>query len=1097
MSPILVLCVVGVNAEAQATGTIVGAVTDQSGAVVPNVTITVLNKDTGISRTLTANSEGLYSAPALASGKYEVRAEMQGFRTVVRDADVQTGGTTSVNLVLPVGSTQEQVTVEAASAQINYESHTVQGVIQRSAIQDIPLNGRSFLQLATLQPGVTITSNSTSTYNSLVSVTTLGQAKAVYTVDGGNIVNQVLGSWNAVNLNMSQELVQEFQISSVNFDLASGITPGGVINVVSRSGSNDFHGSAYFYFRDHHMSAYPALRRPCDPSSGGLTRAACIDPAQKSTLDRLSDPFFARRNPGLWVGGPILKDRLFFFFNLEKYNQEQVNIVQMDLASLQPLNTINQSPYSALWPSVRLDYRISPKHTAFLRYTHDGNTGVGGAQTYQYSFYTHNYNYSDQYIIGITSSLTPTLVNDFRVPYHYFYENTGLVDPALCQSPCVGGGFPSIFSMVGSGTFMAGEYYGAPQVHISKSFQLIDSLNWQKGPHRLRFGFDWEHMNNFYYPVNTCNQVCLGVYSPEQVRTLATPAQLATYFPNLPVKVATNQDLLNLPVSNTAAAYYSGVGIGDGTWPGPYNRDSNRINDRPALFFTDTWKLRPNLTFNLGLRWVMESGLFNSDLPRPQFLAPILEGQTGGVPYGLGAPQPNLKNFSPSAGFAWSPGKSGKTVIRGGAGIYYDTMQQYQRWRDSGLAGPAGNGRLVLAASILTNEFPGIFNVSTGQPLSVGASLPISQLTNMTLGQFLDIYHHQVGPLTQKYTPTPPTSGPYTVSGIDLAKQGLEIYPSSFPVAHSYQTSIGVQRDLGHDFVITVDFARRLGTHVYIGETDLNRYSRYINGVNTPVIPKCPASVAPVNYTPAMECSSGPITMWNPEGRSAYDGLLVNLQKRMSKRYQLNASYAFQKSVGITIVDLDNYFEGYGPTLARHNLTVAGVADLPWGFSLSLNSQFISRDPVNPVIPGVDLTGSGITNLPITIVAPGLSYGCFNQGCGKGDLAQAVDYFNANYAGKKEARGATIPKTPTLPSSYDLGRPTITQDFRLTKTFAVKERYKFQVFLEAFNAFNIANLTGYSFTLTSAAFGQPTQRSGQTFGSSGPRALQVGGRFSF
>jgi hypothetical protein len=194
---------------------------------------------------------------------------------------------------------------------------------------------------------------------------------------------------------------------------------------------------------------------------------------------------------------------------------------------------------------------------------------------------------------------------------------------------------------------------------------------------------------------------------------------------------------------------------------------------------------------------------------------------------------------------------------------------------------------------------------------------------------------------------------------------------------------------------------------------------------------------------------------------------------------------------------MDNYFQGYGPTLARHNLTVAGVADLPWGFSLSLNTQFISRDPVNPVIPGVDLTGSGITNLPITIVAPGLSYGCFNQGCGKDDLAQAVDYFNATYSSKKEARAANIPKIPTLPSSYDLGRPIITQDFRLTKTFAVKERYKFQVFGEAFNAFNIANLTGYSYTLTSAAFGQPTQRSGQTFGSSGPRALQVGGRFSF
>lgn len=1079
------------------TGIIVGTVTDQSGAVIQNATVTITNKGTSIARAVTANADGLFSAPVLPSGEYDVRVEMQGFRTVVRDATVQTGETTTVNLSMSLGSTQEVVTVEAASAQINYESHAVQGVIQRQSIEELPLNGRSFLQLAALQPGVTISAGSTSTYNALIYVTTLGQAKSSMTVDGGIINNEVLGSWNSVSQNFSQELVQEFQLSSVNFDLSTGNSVGSGINIVTRSGSNAFHGSGYFYFRDHNMAAYPGLKRPCDPSNAGaLNNSLCQDPDQRNKLEH---PFFARRNPGLWVGGPILKDKLFFFFNLENYNQTQANVVQMDLASLSALNTINQSPYNAMWPSIRFDYMLSPKHTLFLRYTHDGNTGTGGAG--EYSSYTVNYNWADQSIIGLTSSLTPTVVNDARIIYHYFKENTGLVPASACQAPCIGGGFPSIISMVGSGTFIAGEYDGVPQIHTSRSYQFIESLNWQKGAHRLRFGLNWEHMNTFYYGVNTCNQVCMGVYSPENVVGAVSPAQLAQYFPNLPKKVVTNTDLLNLPVSNTAAAYYSGLGIGNGNQPGPYDFDKNRQNDKPIVYVTDTWKLRPNLTVNFGLRWSMETGLFNSDMPRPAFLAPILGANN------LGAPQPN-KYFSPSLGFAWSPGKSGKTVIRGGGGIYYDSMQLYQRWRDAGLAGPAGNARLVLASSILTNEFPGIFNFGTNSALPVGANLPLSQLTNLTLGQYLQIYHDQVGGLTQKFTPTPPTSGPYTVSGIDLAKQGLEIYPSQFPLAHSYQTSIGVQRDLGHNMVLTADYARRLSTHVYIGEEDLNRYNRYINGVNTPVIVKCTGS--PLAYTVGQECSSGPITIWSPAGRSSYNGLLVNLQKRMSKNYQLTVSYALQNQDEITVVNLDNYFAGYGPNLARHNLTVAGVANLPWGFTLSLNSSFISRNPVNPTVPGVDLTGSGITTLPIALAGgPGLSYGCFNQGCSKSDLTQAVAYFNANYAtattGKKDARGATIPSL-ILPSDYNLGSPTFDQDFRLTKVFTFKERFKFSVFGEAFNAFNIANLTGYSFSLNtvnsnpaaqSFSFGQPTQRAAGVFGSSGPRALQIGGRFSF
>jgi hypothetical protein len=164
-----------------------------------------------------------------------------------------------------------------------------------------------------------------------------------------------------------------------------------------------------------------------------------------------------------------------------------------------------------------------------------------------------------------------------------------------------------------------------------------------------------------------------------------------------------------------------------------------------------------------------------------------------------------------------------------------------------------------------------------------------------------------------------------------------------------------------------------------------------------------------------------------------------------------------------------------------------------------VNSSIISPTPVNPIITGIDLNGAGNANFPLFEAVSGLSYNCFNYGCDKSQLATATDSFNSTWAGKKALNGATIPKL-TLPSNYDLGTPVFSQDFRVSKEFAAKERYRFMAFAEFFNAFNIANLTyAATPTLNSSAFGQPTGRVGQasTFGSFGPRAVQVGARFSF
>src|SRR5579884_3004618 len=204
------------------TGTITGTVTDQTGAVIPNATITITDKATNTSRSETTNAQGLYSAPALSPGDYQVKAEAQGFRTLQRDAQVTAGTTTTVDLNMSLGAAAEVVTVEAASAQINYESQAVQGNVARQTIQELPLNGRNFLSLASIEPGVQVYNSAPpAQFNSQFYVgvnSALGGVGTRLTVDGGDINDEMEGG---SSMNLSQEVVQEFQLSALNYDIST------------------------------------------------------------------------------------------------------------------------------------------------------------------------------------------------------------------------------------------------------------------------------------------------------------------------------------------------------------------------------------------------------------------------------------------------------------------------------------------------------------------------------------------------------------------------------------------------------------------------------------------------------------------------------------------------------------------------------------------------------------------------------------------------------------------------------------------------------------------------------------------------------------
>ncbi len=1081
------------------SGTIVGTIKDQTGAVVPGATVTITNKDTGLARNASANGDGLYSAPSLTVGEYDIRVEMKGFRTEVGHATVAAGDTVTVDLALSLGNAAEVVNVEAAAAAVNTESQAIQGLVARTQIAELPLNGRNFLTLASLEPAMTVGAGQQAQFNALVTVSALGGAgQLLVTVDGGNINDEMEGN---TSMNFSQEIVQEFQLSTVNYDNATGITAAGSVNIVTRSGGNDFHGSAYYYYRDHNTAAYPGLvRNPLD-----------------------ENPFFQRKNPGFWISGPIKKDKAFFFFGYERQDQTQVYSENEDLSSLQPLAGNFLSPYTLKEITARVDYQLSPKNSMYIRYSHDGNFADGpyGAVA-QPSNWSTNRNWSDQATIGLTTTFSANIVNQVRLFYHQWDNNDGPNGPGVdggryCPAGCVGVGLPTL-TISGSSTLGAvGINDNGPQNRQERSPEISDTFTIQRGAHRIRFGIDEEVMNTINRGWDACTDSCLGLLSPTTIQSTPvadTPQNLAAYFPNLPTLINSNAALLALPISFASASIYAGVPVGNPTYPGGYQMGSSRNNWRSHPWAADTWKVRPNLTLNVGLGYDLETNLYYTDLPYPQYLAPIFGQSSVGK-----TAKPDYLNFSPDIGFTWSPFKDNKTVVRGGGGLYWDTRPLYYNFKNGFALGPPGNGRTNLSQSIFTNPFAGIVNftnLTNGQPTPIpqGANLVASATTNLTLAEYEQIYASQL-PVIQAIFPNSPVikSGAYPVSGIALSKGAIEVYPPGAPTPRSYQTSIGVQRDLGHNLVLSVDWARRLFENTSLGELDENRSTRYLPGLNgkptlSPVIPSCTPSQF-LQFDPSIECSNGSITVWTFNGRSVYDGLLMKLQKRMSNHYSFVASYAYQKQLNMSVVNLDNLRAGYGQNLFHHNLNVSAVFDLWYGVKMSLNNTVHSPTPGTPTISG-DVLGVGVGSTPITElipagVIPGLNYGCFNVGCGKGDLQAAVNYINTNLAGTMEANGATFPHV-ILPPNYQLGVWFYDQDIRFTKEFTMKERYKLSVFTEMFNILNISNLalSGLGINNLSAnpatqsfTLGQPSSRVLQTFGSGGPRAIQFGARISF
>jgi outer membrane receptor protein involved in Fe transport len=1094
-----------------ATGAINGTVKDQNGAVIANAVVTAKNKATGSLRNINAGNDGLFAFENLPPGEYEVKVEAQGFATQTLSVLVQVGNATTSNFGLSVGAVNQVVDVTGGPPVINATESSLGGVVNQRQIQELPLNGRSFLSVAGLEPGVNVNYVATSgpgNNNNFFQVSIAGapQSMTVITVDGARTNDRVTGG---TSQNFSAETVQEFQISTFGFDLSTGTVSAGAVNIVSRSGTNNFHGSGFYFYRDNDMAAYPSFTR---------------DPKNPS-------PFFERKQYGGTFGGPIKKNKLFVFSNYERSDQVGAQTIQFSDPLLTGLNHVGELPFDQHLANVRLDYQVSQDHTAFFRTSMDRNDSISGGGNLE-STWTASDNDSYQTQFGLTSVFTSKLVNDFRTSYSYFRNYLNPPTQAQCErvakNPlyCFGVGGPRI-------TFFGGVTIGndtnVPQSRYLRTYQFTDNISWTKGSHRVRFGGNLEHSYG-HGSWNRNDQGSFAVFAPTAVAASTAPGAQALYaalssrLKPGSTETPTFADLLSLPINGTLS-----IGIGDGRSPVNYERQRLLRNNHVRFYGQDAWQIVPRFTLNYGVGWSFENNQVFHDLDRPEYVKP-LGIALGKLPY-------DYNNFDPALGFAWSP--NDKTVIRGSASVHHASLNiGFFKLNDRLLISPAGAGISQLTSAAVTNPK---FLPGNGQPQTLNFTTPVA----FTGAELLNLIPSLRGVLGTNLLFT---GKDLSVRNIEISKtaagpQNLDVlFDENYKTPYTVHINFGVQREVVRNLSVSADFVMRRGVKFgalegqFIDRNLWNRFTHTVapNGTAIPTRrPVLPACTATQRNDPKAQCSNGPILYAMPGILSRYTALQLKVDKRFGNGFQLTGSYALARYTTFTgTADFNDYSKGFGDAgIPKHQFSFSGIWNLPKyngeqkivralvnNWQVSSIMQMATGGSNSVSLGTLDPEGDGT----FVFRLPGTSINSFGRSQTADDIRRYVEQYNATFAAPKNALPNQIPSsqrdavgTPfpyiILPNNFAASDSFLTHDLRLTRTIPIKEKVRLNLIAEGFNIFNIANLTGYSGTLNAyvrptattpgrdpnLTFGQPTGRVSPIFGTGGPRAFQLAARVSF
>src|SRR5437899_1904271 len=444
-------------------GSILGTVTDPSGAVVSGATVKIIIKATGQAISTTTSSAGTYTSGALLPGEYVVRVEGQGFKTSELPVTVQVGVTSAGNVKLNVGYASQVVDVQAAQLQVNTEQATVQGVLNAQQIDNLPVNGRNFLDLAQLEPGVQIQDggNFDPTKNGFSSISFGGRfgRTARIEVDGLDISDETVGT---TTQNVPLSAIKEFQISQSSLDLSTELTSSGSVNVVTRSGTRNFHGQGFFYWRGDQVSA---------------------------KLGPNPVPF-DRKQYGLSMGGPILNDKLFFYGGWERTRQD----LQAGVVLAAPFTALSGSFNSPFFDNQfigRLDWTVKQGWTIFYRFSFEQNRNDSGFIPNSYQPFS-NVDHTPVHAVGFDFT-TGRFTHSVRAGYTKFRNGitdavagTSITDPAPGLSLAIGGSTSCLAA--GADAFCAGPNILAAQATFQTNQQFKYDGSFAQRSHIIRYG---------------------------------------------------------------------------------------------------------------------------------------------------------------------------------------------------------------------------------------------------------------------------------------------------------------------------------------------------------------------------------------------------------------------------------------------------------------------------------------------------------------------------------------------------------------------------------------------------------------------------------
>ena len=837
LSSLLLLSVVS-GAQELGTAVLNGDVTDPQGAVVLGAHVTARSLSTGVQRTSVTNHVGLFVFNNLAPGQYEVRVEATGFAPAQATVRLEVGQQASLKFPLTIEQEKTTIVIDDSDSipLINTVSSVVDGVINAQQIDNLPLNGRNFLELALLIPGNTIAPNFDPTKSSTVVISSAGQLGrgGNVSIDGMDNNDDVVGG---MLVNIPEDGVQEFQIATNRFSAEVGRSGSAVVNVVTKSGSNTLHGSASFYERDKALQAVPATFNAS--ATAGET------------------PPFRRQQYAGTLGGPLIKDKLFWFGAFE-YRDELGGVLvgTRDPANQSISNSFASTPLTDPMGTVRGDWQITSKDLLALHYSIERQSVTGGAsflsgapigsaserQDARNNFQTFQTSW--------TRVLSPTLLNRASFSFNNFINRTNPVAPGIELD------FPSIAD---------GASYRVPQQTRQKRLQWDDGVDWTHGQHNLRFGGQVQHIGADFN---------LGVFQGGAIEFIQNFAD----FDHNNDGVTNDQDLL------FAVTIRSGKPSVPLIIP-----DAN--NNHFATYVQDDWRVHPQFTLNLGLRYELDTDVNN--VGHYNQVNPIL------LPFLHGNRHKDTNNFGPRVGFNWAT-RGGQLSLHGGYGIYYD--------------------RITLEI------------VSLERGLD-GRALPI----DVRLGSvnYLDSNGH--------FVPGAPTfSDPFTgfiIPGAGGASEGINIIDNRMQNPMVQQFNLGVQYEFAKNWIVRADGIHNLGTHFILGVPQGAVFN--------------PDSGGPVTVTSLQSSANTHYdALWLTVDHRFAQHMQFHGAYTLSKA--LNYANYDQIPFGYPPVDPTDLHREYGPTPndQRHRLVLQGVLDLPFGVRMSPLWIYGSGVPMDILYPG-------------------------------------------------------------------------------------------------------------------------------------------------